>query len=289
MNICKLLLSIVLISSSSLFADGITISQSVDKTETAFEDSIIFEIGLTWEGNPMAYRFPKPLSPYFEKFKVRGFSSSINSFLNDGVEYTKKTYKFTLKPNLSGQANITPVAVSYISMPDSIEGELLSESFYITIANPIPKEVTEELPYYWYMLTILVIIGLGVAYFYFKFYGKVEDKATNKSSEQSIILEIDKLHKEAGSNIKIFQTGFYRLMVGYLSKSYGIEIQALKSDELLEKLNNADITKAQAVKMHKWLTQAEKDKYSPISSQPGEVVRLVTEIKQFFENNITEK
>ena len=111
-----ILFFLISFSPTIIFADGISISQSVDKTQTAFEDSVLFEIVLTWEGTPMAYRFPKPLAPYFEKFKLRGFTSSVNSFQNNGIEYTKKTYKFTLQPISSGQANITPFTVSYISM-----------------------------------------------------------------------------------------------------------------------------------------------------------------------------
>jgi hypothetical protein len=268
------------------FAEGITISQSVDKTETAFEDSVLFELALTWQGNPMAYRFPKPLTPYFEKFKVHGFSSSINSFLNDGIEYTKKTYRFTLKPISSGQANITPVTINYLSMPDSIGDELISESFYITIANPLPKKEIEELPYYWYALTILILIGVAVAYWFIKINDKSENKDSKRSFEQNIIEDLDKLYKEAGSDIKIFQTGFSRLMSDYLIKKFRIDIKGLNSEELFDNLNSTELTSAQIERIHKWLTQAERDKYSPISSQPGDVVRLVTEIKHFFEKEI---
>jgi len=287
MKICKLLLFVVLLVPAATFSEGISIAQSVNKTQTAFEDSVLFEIALTWEGKPMAYRFPKPLTPYFEKFKMRGFTSSINSFINDGIEYTKKTYQFTLKPISSGQANITPVTVSYVSMPDSIEGELISESFYVTIANPIPKKEIDEMPYYWYALTFLVLIGAGVAYWFFKIYDKKTDENLNRSSEQNILEDLDRIYKESGNDIKSFQTGFYRLMGSYLLKKYKIEIRGLNNEELFEQLSISDLTSAQAEKIHNWLTQAERDKYSPISSKPGEVVRLVTEIKRFFENKIS--
>lgn len=282
----KLLLFLILFCPTIIFADEITITQSVDKTQTSFEDSVLFEIALTWEGTPMAYRFSKPLAPYFEKFKMRGFTSSVNSFQNNGIEYTKKTYKFTLQPISSGQANITPITVSYLSMPDSIEGELVSESFYVTIANPIPKKEVDEMPYYWYALTFLILIGAGVIYWFLKIYDKRDDNELKQSSKQHILDELNKLQKEAGSDIKVFQTGFYRLMESYLLKTKNIEIRGLNSKELLEKLNSTELTSVQVEKIHNWLTQAERDKYSPILSKPGEVVRLAIELKQFFENKI---
>jgi len=100
---------------AAVAAEGISVTQSVDRFSIPFEDSVHFEIVLQWDGPQTAYLFPKPLNPTFERLKVRGLTSSISSSGSGEAETTTKKFRYTLIPTASGTGRIEPVTISYLS------------------------------------------------------------------------------------------------------------------------------------------------------------------------------
>ena len=159
-----IILLFLILSVSIADASGIGVSQSIDKTEMAFEDVVVLEIELTWQGSQVSYLFNKPLNPVFNQFKVQRFSSSISSSGKNNDERTTKRMKFTLEPTVSGLATIPVLTIEYLAWPDSIPGELVTEMMTVTVAEPLPvvEAETEGLSVITTITAIVLVLVVAV-------------------------------------------------------------------------------------------------------------------------------
>ncbi|NOY89159.1 MAG: hypothetical protein GXO93_07200 [FCB group bacterium] len=264
-------------------ANGISVSQSLDKTKIAFEDSVIFEITLQWEGGQSAYLFTKPLNPNFNRLKIRGFSSSISMSQPNNKEITTKKYDYVLKPISSGVGSIDPVTISYISWPDSLPGELVTEAMTVTIAKPVKKEEKAKVPRVWIFVFWAVIVLGGVFFIIKRKIVSRRPKEPVKTPKDKFLESLTMIKKDAGTDLKKFQAGFYKIVKEFLRENYGISLEADDSDNLKEQLKKTNLSPDKAEKIYQWIVKANKDKYSPNTGIPGETIRLESEIRDFFE------
>ncbi len=262
---------------------GITVSQAVDKFDLAFEDSLHFEITLTWEGPQTAYLFPQPLQPTFERLRVKAFSSSISSTGSPPHEKTTKKYRYTLVPTSSGTATIDPVTVNYLSMPDSITGELVTEAMTVQIAEPLPPPKKSPSGWYWGIGGAIVVL-LGVVLFLaVRRSARKRSETVEKSPVETFLEKLTAVKQDAGGDLKKFQDGLYKILVELLSTQYGINADELPDEELAPALASAGMSEEERMRISAWLIKARQDKFRPVVSSPGETIRLGTEIRQFFE------
>jgi len=284
MRIFGLTLLVILMVTTGASGAGISVSQALDKTDMAYEDSATFEITLQWPGPQYAYRFDRPLDPDFDRLKVTGFSSAISSTGTGADEVTYKHYVYTLVPTLSGPARIEPVTITYLAYPDSIPGELVTEPMTIQIADPVPVEAAGEGMPVWAWL----LIGIGVMSA-----GTVAVLARRKRAElpvapvmtlaETALEQLSVLKKEAGSDFKKFQTGLYALLGDFARDRWGFDIEALDEDALPAALADTDLTDEARAKLTGWLIAARKDKFRPVTAAPGEAIRLESEVRELFE------
>ncbi len=268
----------------SVSAAGISISQSLDKSSVAFEDSATFEIRLRWDGPQSAYRFEKPLDPYFDRLKVTGFSSSIGSEGVGDEEFTTKTYSYTLVPMSAGLGKIAPVTVPYIAMPDSVPGELITEAMTIRIAEPVPIAESTGLAATWLLILITMIIVAGIVAAIVYVSRRRQDTAPIRKSPQEIVLDgLSELKDSASTDMKKFQTGLYAILSGYLAAQYNIQAEALADEDLQQELDKVDLNPQFRQKIGQWIIEARKDKFRPVSSSPGDTIRLESEVRAVFE------
>lgn len=277
-----ILLLLLLMFAPPLRADGISVSQSIDRTSVAFEDSIRFEIVLNWNGPPSAYLLGQPLSPQISGLRVHGFSSSITSAGEGGAEVTTKAYRYTLVPNTSGVGRIEPVSISYVTWPDSIPGELVTEAMTVNVAPPRPAELEHGSSVAW-IVAVVVIAALVTA-------GVVVRRARTKRPVEPVRTALQvfldglvDIRKEAGNDLKQFQTCLYRIMSEFLSAKYSINVNSLSDDELQEALGKTDMNQEVKAKVAGYLLMARRDKFRPVSAAPGDTIRLETEIRDLFE------
>lgn len=261
----------------------ISVSQSLSNHEIPFEDSVQFEIQLKWDGPQTAYFFEKPLNPYIDRMIVRGFTSSIASSFEEGQEVTTKKYKYTLIPTSSGQGIIDPVVISYVTWPDSIPGELTTEAMTVMIDDPKPKEEASGIAWYiWGGLGVgLLFIGIVASIFMFR---KPKEQVVEQNPEELFLDDLELLKTKSASDKKHFQTGLHTLFREYLMRKYEFDITGMGEEEIHNSLKDTTLSDGRVEKMTKWIIQAEKDKFSPVQAAPGEVLRLESEIRQFFEH-----
>lgn len=282
---CASLLSLVFtaVVIGGVRADGISISQSLDRFNIPFEDSVHFEIVLQWDGPQSAYLFTKPLSPFFDRLKARGVTSSISSTGSGSDEATTKRFSYTLVPASPGVGRIDPIIISYISWPDSVPGELVTEAMTVQIAEPGQSVKQSSGRSVWIVIAVsLAVLGLA-AFVLVKRSRDRKPKVVEKIPIEQFLEDLTGLKHEAGSDLKKFQTGLYKIMMEFLSAKYGINPDGISDDDIGGALEPTNLSDSQKRQISLWLVQARRDKFRPVAGAPGETIRLETEIRQFFE------
>jgi len=272
-----------LIMLPQLGAASISVSQSVDRTEMAFEDTVNFQISVTWDGPAHSYRFDKPFRVQADWMKVTRFSSTVRSSGSGADEKTTKFFEYQLTPHLSGVATIEPLNIEYVTWPDSLTGIMVTDPVSISIRKPLPPELREEggMDSGWWAVIVVGLIGLGVG-----LYSIIKRKAPVKNiqtAREKFLEDLEKAKRESGSDLKGFQTGLYCSLASYISAKYGLKIESQTAEFIVSELNQIEPDQTISRTLADWLIRAEKEKYAPITTAPGEVTRLASEIKQFFE------
>jgi len=274
----------LILSVSIANASGIGVSQSIDKTAMAFEDVVVFEIELTWQGTQLSYLFDKPLNPVFDQFKVRKFSSSISSSGVGEEERTTKRMKFTLEPTASGLATIPALTIEYLAWPDSIPGELVTEMMAVTIAEPLPVVENETGGLSVGTAIIVVVVVLAVAVVVVIVIRRRKPIKVAKSPKEDFLENLARSKEDAMGDLKKLQIGVYRHLVTYLGNEYNLALAGMTSEEIMSVLEKTNIPPVHREKIAGWLTRAEKEKFSPVAAAPGEATRLESDIRSFFDN-----
>jgi hypothetical protein len=263
-------------------AGGISVSQSIDRSDTPFEEPVQFEIELRWDGAQMSYYFDQPLSPMLDRLKVREFSTTIASTGTGDSEITTKTFSFTLVPTSAGLGSIEAVEISYLSWPDSIPGMLITEPMTVQISHPVPQDATETgLPWWVIGLGCVVIMIMGIIGY--RFTHRQSESESPRTASDELLSGLRGLKGEAGSDLKKFQSGLSELLLSFLSREYQIEAADMSDEELTSALENTDLSAGRQKALKQWLNSALKDRYRPVTSSPGDTVRLEQGIRTFFE------
>lgn len=281
-NVIPRLLLLFLIFSQAL-AQTISVSQSVDRSNIAFEDSVRFEVTLQWDGPQTAYIFDRPLNLAVTGMKIRGFASSVSTSPTEAKEITTKKYVFTLEPVMPGLATINPVSISYVSWPDSLPGQLVTEAATVTIAEPIPEEPTRQYAWMIWLIIPVAVIAVAVVFILLRRDRSRDAGPPVKSPGELFLDQLQAVRDEAGSDLKKFQTGLNKILLDFLRSEYNLDAADVPDGELTDRLFAAGVTEPGATRISEWLQRARKDKFSPVASAPGETVRLEAEIRQFFE------
>lgn len=274
----------LIMSVSIANASDIGVSQSIDKTTMAFEDVVVLEIELSWQGTQLSYLFDKPLNPVFEQFKVRKFSSSISSSGAGEEERTSKRMKFTLEPTASGLATIPALTIEYLVWPDSIPGELVTEVMAVTVAEPLPVVENETGGLSVGTAIIAIVVVLVVATLVVIVIRRRKPAKVAKTPREEFLESLARSKEDAMGDLKKLQIGVYRHLVTYLGAEYNLALSGLTSEEIMSVLGKTNIPPVQREKIGGWLTRAEKEKFSPVEAAPGEANRLESDIRSFFEN-----
>ncbi len=263
---------------------AISVSQSLDRSQIAFDDSLLFEITLQWDGPQYAYLFDRPLDPVFDRMQVRGFSSSIGSTGSGADEITTKKFKYVLIPTASGQGRINAVTISYLAMPDSVAGELLTEPMAVTIAEPIPEVIAEGGHTIIYIIVAVVVIVGVIVVVVIRRRSAHQPKEVVRTPIQQILEDLTGLKATAGTDLKKFQTGLHDILFKFMGRQYGIDASSVSDEELAEQLAATDLGEGQRDRLWRWFVDARKDKFRPVTAAPGETIRRESEIRNFFAN-----
>jgi hypothetical protein len=269
-------------------AQAIDLSQSLDKASIAYEEQAFLTITIRWSGNQSAYLFDRPVQPTLDKLRVQKFATSVASQATDVGEVTTKTFTFALAPTGSGTARIEPMAIHYVSWPDSLPGDLMTSEMTLSVApaKPVAKSTSwlGELPLVaWIAIVIIAVGSLGIGTFLF-LKKRMKPVVEVKSPSTALLESLTALKADAGSDLKRFQTGVYKLLVAFVHDQFKIDISGRSAEEIAQAMEAVNLPETSKEKLSGWLLRADREKFSPLPPAPGETIRLEAELRQFFES-----
>lgn len=278
-------LLLTIIAASAVRADGISVSQALDRSHLAFEDSATFEITLQWPGSQFAYRFPKPLDPQFDKLRVTRFESSVASKGAGEGEITLKTFRYTLMPLAPGEGRIQPIRIEYLTYPDSMAGEVMTEAMALQIDKPLPVPEPAGPIAVWIMVAAGAVVAAGtvVAGVMVRRRRRAQTTEPDKTPKDVALEQLSLVRRDAGDDLKKFQSGLYRVLAGFLQARFDIRADELADDKLAEAIDGTDLPAAARQKISAWIVAARKDKFRPVAGAPGETMRRESEIRETLE------
>ncbi|MCP4634023.1 MAG: hypothetical protein GY855_13945, partial [candidate division Zixibacteria bacterium] len=70
----------------------------------------------------------------------------------------------------------------------------------------------------------------------------------------------------------------------YVKLKYKIETSGQTSKIVSDRLEKLEIPISEKEKLSGWLIHSEKEKYAPFGGEPGDIIRLISEIENFLSN-----
>ena len=287
MNGCYRVIAVVIVMVGSALAargQNISVSQSMDRTEMAFEDTAAFQITVRWQGPAHRYRFDKPFRLDTDNLKVARYSSSVSSSGQGDQETTVKLFNYALVPTLSGQGIIRPLVIEYSSWPDSTVGELTTDPVTVNIAAKKATGGESGSKVLLYVAAAVVLVGGAAALVLVQMRRRRRMRPAALRPKEQFLDELPVLKRDAGSDLKKFQAGLFKILASYVARQYRLDLTGQPAAHIAARLAEAESDARVRERLAHWLTGAEKDKYAPVTAGPGETLRLEAEIREFFQN-----
>ncbi len=263
---------------------GITVSQSIDRTTIPFEETVTVDITLTWQGSQFSYRFDRPLNPQLDRLKIKEYSSTVSSSGSGETEMTTKRFRLTLSPTSAGKAEISPITIAYLKWPDSLSGEVVTEAMSVSIADPKPAAENEPMRLVdWVKIIAAIAAPLVLIVAFYLRRKRQKNQIVKITPKEKFLADLTVLKNDARSDLKKFQTGLYKLLSDYLTDRYYLTTDRLMNEDIPTLLAQTDLSESQRQRMGSWFERARADRFRPVDAQPGETIRLESEIRQFFE------
>ncbi len=262
--------------------EELSLTAQLDRSEIPFEGTVGLDIAIKWQGGIGKYAFGLLPLPAAQNLQVLGSSSAISSGSEAGQEFTTRKFHYDFKPTKAGIGIIEPIVLKYVSLPDSTPGELSTQQFQVLIAAPVPRPVKSNIWRNLFITAIAAILAMA-AILLIKSRRKKDRKIEPYlTPEQNFVEQLALIRKESGTDRKIFFTRLYKILVEYLEKKYSRPLSGQPAAVICEQLTDVEMGANQKEKLFSWLNTAEKEKYAPVAGSPGDTVRLISELEQFF-------
>ncbi|MEK7774467.1 MAG: BatD family protein [Candidatus Zixiibacteriota bacterium] len=265
------------------FSNEISVTQSLDKSEVAYDGTAQLQVTLTWKGSQFAYLFDKPLSPVTDRLKIREFSTSLSTTGTGADEVTTKIFRFTLVPTSSGIGKIQPITVSYLKWPDSIPGVLTTEELSLGIGERKSVEKSGSIPTTAIVFSVLGFMAMLAGVFLVMRHRSRQNAIPQISPKEIFLERLSRLKADSGGDFGKFQSGLYHLLGEFVAVRYTVRPEGMSEEDLAGGLNSAGMTYSTAQKIAKWYVAAREDRFRPLQPEPGALVRLETDIRVTME------
>ncbi len=283
MRIRRLLLIYILLIFPALSlnaGENISLSAALDKIDIQFEETVELKLEIKWQGDITSYAFEVIPLPELENLKVLGTSSAISSGVENDNEITTRTFKYTLKPTGSGIGIINPITLQSISMPDSIPGLLSTQLMKVNIAIPIPVEKESGVQIYLYLMIAALMIAAVVIVVLKK--RNRPDIEPIKSPEEYFSETLAQIKANSQQDRTQFFTKLHSALANYIKAKFSIETSGQNAEKIVGQIEKLEISANYKEKISGWLIRSEKEKYAPFGGEPGDIIRLISELENFF-------
>jgi len=177
------------------------------------------------------------------------------------------------------------VTIDYVATADSASGQLVTDEMSVTIATPKP----EPEPRRFNPIVLLIVLGLflmivALIVIVIIRHKRQKSRVVVRTTTQTALDRLDALKQEAGPDLKKFQTGLYPLLIDFARAQFGADLSSSDADEVVNGVAQVSgLSEDERRKLGNWVIRARRDKFSPVTGEPGEVLRLEVEIRSFLE------
>jgi len=283
-SICGYILGgIFLLYGSVAVGQEISLSTSIDKTEMAFEDSLTLNLLVEWEGDMAGYVFEVFPLPETENLQVLGTSSAVSSRHENNREITSRKFRYTLRPTLAGVGIIRSIVLNYVQLPDSLPGLLTTQEYKVIISEPVVKPDESRRGGLFVVILIIgsvVIIAIMGLWFVRR---RRHDRVPVTTAEEKVLDKLIIIKSESQTDRKQFYIRVYKTLATYIEEKFGLATSGRTSAAIIGALESIEIGLDTRDKLAGWLAQAEKEKYAPSGGEPGDTIRMITELEEYFQ------
>jgi hypothetical protein len=103
-----------------------------------------------------------------------------------------------------------------------------------------------------------------------------------KSPEERFLEILAQIKAESQSDRKIFFTKLHSALSNFIESKYNINTSGQTAEVISGNLEKLEISADEKEKISFWLIHSEKEKYAPFEGEPGDIIRLITELENYF-------
>ena len=274
---CLLFLAVV----EGATGEDLSLSARLDKTEIEFDETVTLVLEIRWTGTIADYRFGILPLPETEHLAVKGSSSAISSEEHDGQDITSRTFRYEFKPTKGGIGRILPITLEYVTLPDSIPGQLTTQEYTVRIAQPVQINKPSGLAWYYYVIIAVIVVGAVIVVMLIIKKGR-KPITPETTPERALLEKLAGIREEGQTDRKIFYTRLYKLLIDYIGRKHGIAVVGGMTPDVIAAMDEKDIPLGEKEKLAGWLTLADREKFAPGG---GETIRLITEIENYMQTS----
>lgn len=215
--------SAVLLSFPDASSAAVEFRAEIDKLRGAYEDR--FEVTIVVEVSSPDIQTTPILPPNLLTMKVGATSSSVERRGDTII----RRYSYALHPQKGGNILIPPFRLAYTD--GDLTDTLSSESFFIEVAQPVPKKTDEGSG--WYYLILGLVVFAGAVGFYLMRLRRRRKQSPDTDAVAAYNESLAGLRRMAErENYADFAAGARRLVVTLLERKYGVRLAGHTSSDL---------------------------------------------------------
>jgi hypothetical protein len=273
----------------SIFAqdNGIKIESFVDKNKCYLDENIILTIRVYFRQDIKDLNINEVEPPSCTNLDLIGSSTSNKVSVENNIPFSIKESNFILKPKEIGMAYIDPSRVKY-----SIQGNeqvLVTTRISLEILPPKGKPKWKILVINIVMALIILVCIIAIV-FILKRIKKLKEEKNKQveivlTPEEKALIEIDKINITEEIDSKNIISDISNIFRKYLSEKYNIKAIETITSQIIEQMEEKDLTENIINATKEILEFSDIVKFSGYKTQREEVVDFVKKVKTLIEIN----
>jgi len=268
--------------------EEISITAHADRTDVPLNRMVDFFITIKWQGEQDRYTIEDFDNPTLTGFEVVKTSSS--NIIEDvgGVQYSKKIYSFTLKPQQLGMGYIDGIFLKYTDNQTDESSTIVTKRIGIKVTKPIVK--TDYTLFIYIGLVLIIIIAAVYLIFTVTKKRRIEREKLEAEKKDVDIednyLELIKEYKpDVSGDLDKFINEISQILNRYLSQKYEFETTGLSKDEISAKLKEKEVDGTIIEKIDSIIEKSDIYRFSGKSIDLSEYESIYSAVESIIEKN----
>jgi hypothetical protein len=268
----------------------------IESENVPLNREVVYHIELRWQGELGRYKISDALVPAITNLTNRGSGSSNKVQTGpDGNLISVKEITYYFKPLEIGMAYIDGVTIRYTDQVNNNDESLISSRIGVKIIEPLPEPsdnyILSEI-----LIGLFIFILIGMVIYMYIHYRKKKKEAEELAlseiketvEEKYLRLLKETIHINT-DNVKDSLNDLTHLLNGYLSERYHFPVSNLSLDDLMDVMNEKDLSEENLSRIKDYFSKANLVKFAGESVEDSEFHRLYDTIELFLENqkNVT--